>query len=126
MSMGTLKPATTYPMVVGKVLGYLRDQKGLGQKDLADAMGVTQPTLSRIENGQSALTVDQLALAASILKVSSDQILTMVDRSVESLKKQGVKVEHKKPSEEISPGLVLIGAAALAALLIVIFSKSKG
>ncbi len=120
-----LKPATTYPALVGRVLGYLREQKKLEQANLARAVGVSQPTWSRIENGQSAVTVDQLARAASALKMQTNQILAMVDQSVNRLERQGVRVERKKPSEEVGPGLVLIGAAALTALLVVILSKSK-
>lgn len=125
MSRASLQPATTYPTVVGKVLGYLRERKGLDQAALAKAVGVSQPTWSRIENGQSALTVDQLARAATALHMQTGQVLAMVDESTAKLERRGVRVEHKRPSEDVSPGLVLIGAAALTALLVAILAKSK-
>ena len=125
MSTNSLQPATTYPIVVGKVLHYLRRQKNLEQAALARAVGVTQSTWSRIENGQSALSVEQLAHAASLLDVRPEQILAMVGRSVQNLERQGVRVELRRPAEGVSPGLVFIGAAALTALLAAILSKSK-
>lgn len=124
-SSASLKPATTYPAVLGKVLSYLRAQKGLDQARLAQAAGITQSTWSRIENGQSALTVDQLARAATVLRIRTEQILALANQSVENLERQGIRVELKRPSEAVSEGLVLISAAALAVLLVVILSKSK-
>ncbi len=111
--------------MVGRVLGYLRELNRLDQAVLASAFGISQSTWSRIENGQSALTVDQLARAATALSMQTSQILAMVDQSALKLERKGVRVEYKKPSEDVSPGLVLIGAAALTALLVEILAKSK-
>lgn len=90
---------------------------------MAEAVGVTQSTWSRIENGQSALTVDQLARAASVLGLRSEQILALANESVENLRRQGITVEIKRPSEKLDPGLVLIAGAALAVLLAAILSN---
>lgn len=125
MSSNVLKPATTYPAIVGNILGYLRNQRGLDQGQLAKIVGVTQSTWSRIERGLSGLTVDQLAAAAQALGVKPEQIVAWADQATGRLEKQGVKVELKRASNNLGPGLVLIGAAALALLLAAILSKSK-
>lgn len=126
MSTATnLKPATTYPDVLGAVLRHLRKTNGLEQQPVSEAAGVTQSTWSRIERGDTAITVDQLARAASCLNTKPEKILILVDQSVKAIQKQGVKVEVKRKTEGISPGLILIGVAALAALIAVIFSKAK-
>ncbi len=125
MSTSIPKPATTYPIVIGKILQYLRNQRQIDQGALARAVGVTQSTWSRVETGQSALTVDHLARAATVLKQKPEQILALVDQSVENLERQGIAVEYKRPSEKLDTGLVLIAGAALALLLAAILTKSK-
>lgn len=125
MSSNALKPATTYPAIIGNILSQLRNERGLDQAQLAQIVGVTQSTWSRIERGLSGLTVDQLAAAAQALDVKPEQILTWADQATGRLAKQGVKVELKRTSSDLGPGLVLIGAAALGLLLAAILSKSK-
>jgi len=123
MSSATLRPGTSYPAIVGGVLVKLRDDIGLRQSELATAVGVTQATWSRIENGSSALTVEQLGLAAVKLRTHPNEILLLADQAVEQLKAQGVSVELSRDSTGIESGIVLIGAAALGALIAAVFLK---
>ena len=123
MSSTNLKPATTYPAIVGRILVDLRKRATIGQDVVAGAMGITQSTLSRVERGESALTVEQLARAAKPLGESASSILSMADSAVLELKDQGVNVSYQKSKSEIDTGLVLIGAAALGALIAAILSK---
>ena len=53
-------------------------------------VGVGQSTWSRIEKGQSALTVEQLAKAAGQLELQPHQLLAVVDGARENLEAQGI------------------------------------
>lgn len=125
MSTQELKPGTSYPAVVGSVLVNLRNQQGIRQGDLAQAVGVTQATWSRIENGSSALTIEQLGTAASRLGILPSQILVLADQAVQQLQQRGVQVEPTRGSASLDSGTAMIGAAALGALIAAVLLKAK-
>ncbi len=125
MSTQELKPGTSYPAVVGGVLVKLRNQQDIRQGDLARAVGVTQATWSRIENGSSALTIEQVGMAASKLGMLPSQIMALADEAVEQLQQRGVFVDPTRSTASLDSGTALIGAAALGALIAAVFLKSK-
>lgn len=123
MSNDNLKPATTYQAIVGRILVGLRKNAGIGQDQLAEAIEITQSTLSRVERGESALTVEQLARAAQRLGDKASHILSMADTAVEELSAQGINVQYGRIRSGVDTGLVLIGVAALGALIATVTSK---
>lgn len=125
MSSTILSPGTSYPAVVGGVLVKLRDEIGLRQAELATAVGVTQATWSRIENGSSALTIEQLGMAAAKLGVESNEVLRLADQASIQLKEQGVHVEPSRNAAGLDSGIALIGAAALGALIAAVILGKK-
>ena len=125
MSTQDLKPGTSYPAVIGSILVKLRGQQGVLQSDLAQAVGVTQATWSRIENGSSALTIEQLGLAAARLGVPPSQILQLTEQGVAQLNQRGVRVAPTRDAVSLDSGTALIGAAALGALIAAVFLKGK-
>lgn len=120
-----MKPATTYPAIIGGVLARLRNGRGLDQGKMAESVGVGQSTWSRVENGASALTIEQLATAAAVLGARPSEILAMADRSAADLRQRGIVVQLKRQSELTETELVLIGATALTILLAAILGKAK-
>jgi transcriptional regulator with XRE-family HTH domain len=60
---------------LGSRLRELRDTSGMSQGELADALGVDQSTVSRIERGQRAVTARELALASGALRVTLGEIV---------------------------------------------------
>lgn len=125
MSTTTLSPGTSYPAVIGGVLVKLRDKINLRQSELAATVGVTQATWSRIENGSSALTVEQLGLAATKLGVLPNKVLLLADQASIQLKAQGVQVKPSRISGGVDAGIALIGAAALGALIAAVILGKK-
>jgi transcriptional regulator with XRE-family HTH domain len=123
--MEPIKPATTYPSIVGGVLSNLRSQKGMHQKDLADAVGVTQATWSRIESGQNNVTLEHLRSAAKTLDVQPSQILAFADRTEMEAQFRGVTVTGSKSELNIHPGLALIAGAALGIIITYAIMKSQ-
>lgn len=81
---------TTYPALVGSIIAQCRKDKGIGQADFAEMVGLGQSTWSRIEKGLSALTVEQLAKAADQLEIKPFELLALVDGAREDLKNQGI------------------------------------
>jgi transcriptional regulator with XRE-family HTH domain len=51
----------------------LRLASGLRHKDLADALGVTQPTISRIESGRTRVSLPQVSLWLKVTSAPSDR-----------------------------------------------------
>ena len=70
-----------YPMQkIGKRLKYLRDSFGLSQEEMAVAIGSTQSSINRYENGQSNIPVTMLRQYAEYLDVSLDYIFARTDK----------------------------------------------
>jgi transcriptional regulator with XRE-family HTH domain len=118
-------PATTYPTIVGVVIAQLRDQQGLLQEHLAQHLGVTQATFSRIENGQSSLTVEQLRLVAQRLGKNPSHILAFAEEIELRMHNQGIEVTPKRDDERLKNVLILIGTAALIAMAVAVIANAK-
>lgn len=61
---------------VGERLQQARRARGISQKALAEALGVTQTTLSYWENGKRVITVEDLLTVAGALEVTADSLLS--------------------------------------------------
>jgi transcriptional regulator with XRE-family HTH domain len=113
---------TSYAAVVGRVLDSLRTERDMKQGALAESVGVGQSTWSRIEKGEVAISIDQLARAAAALGINPSDILLWADQVVASFteEKHGT-VLTDKPAEikknGIGAGALLLGAGALAAIV---------
>lgn len=122
MSTTQLAPATTYPALLGYVLLYQRKQAGLSQGVMAEAMDLSPSTLSRIERGEIALTVEQLARAASTLKTTPGEIVHMADRVARAARERGLRVEDQRLENPVALGLAIVGIAVLAAILMAVLA----
>ena len=60
---------------IGSRIARLRKDKGMTQKELAEALGVTQPAVSDYENDEIGLESIRIVQLAQILGVSADEIL---------------------------------------------------
>ena len=69
----------------------LRKAHGEQQKELAEAIGATQATISDIENGRKATSFDRLAAICQHYNVSADYLLGLIDepRTLIRPKKEG-------------------------------------
>ena len=71
-------------ITIVRLRGWLRERRvraGLSQYDLAEASGVCQTTLSRIERGERKLTVEALLRIAAALDVDALEALSAATRS---------------------------------------------
>lgn len=69
----------------------LRKARGEQQKELAEAIGATQATISDIENGRKATSFDRFAAICQHYNVSADYLLGLIDepRTLIPPKKEG-------------------------------------
>lgn len=120
---------TTYSAVLGVVLANIRKRKGVDQKEMADRMGLSQASYSRLEGGKSAFSVDQMFQAATALGISGDELNRQLSATIMHLDTNGVTVvpqlrgsTTQAKDEAVGLGHVIVGAA-LGALLIGLLSK---
>lgn len=122
MSITVTQERTSYPAVVGRIIAMQREQRGLEQSDIATEVGLSQSTWSRIETGQSALTIEQLAMAAKKLGTLPGQILGQADEVTSKLGAMNVTVEPSRPSRSDAV-VAMIAVAVLTILIMKLMSK---
>lgn len=112
-------PATSYPALVGGVLVELRERRGMTQADLAARMELAPSTWLRIENGSSALSIDQLALVAQVLGVRPGEIIEHADRAQDLASERKVRVEPERISsaDAVTLGLAVLSGATIGGLI---------
>ncbi|MBA4319393.1 MAG: transcriptional regulator, partial [Flavobacterium sp.] len=71
----------TKPKHIGRNISRIRELRGMKQDALAMAIGVSQQTISNIENSE-AVEEDKLELIAKELGVTSDAIKNFTDESI--------------------------------------------
>ncbi|MHC8354884.1 helix-turn-helix domain-containing protein [Pseudomonas sp. LB3P81] len=91
--MSEIEAVTTTGAVLGAVLATLRAEANMKQADLADVAGVGPSTWSRIEKGESGLSIDQLRLIAPALGYTPGAILEMAEAAEADVAKKGIKLQ---------------------------------
>lgn len=66
---------TPYSVAVSGILRRERVARGVQQGDLAKRLGMLQPAFSRIERGETVITVQQLRVVAHHLGISMSGVL---------------------------------------------------
>ncbi|MXW92746.1 MAG: helix-turn-helix domain-containing protein [Rhodospirillaceae bacterium] len=129
-----MKPETTYQTVLGRLIAMKRRQKQMDQEELAQHVGVSNSTWSRIEAGLSALSIDQLAKAAEKLGTPVGELTSEADDFVRALLQQeGVEVYSSRDQAnstasgaEASGGVFLRGETLTATVAAMMRKKPKG
>jgi transcriptional regulator with XRE-family HTH domain len=107
-----------YNVLVGKVIQQRRERSGKSQTEVAVGAGLTQSAYSRIELGQTALSVSHLRSIARTLNFKADAVIAEADRIAVQLEIQGVKVPDEKPDDgDMAKSALLIGLGILLAVL---------
>lgn len=103
-----------YNVLVGKVLQRHRERMGRNQTELAGAAGMKQSAYSRIETGQTALTLSQLHAIAGALSLKPEDIMKEVGDTENTLRSRKVDVPLEKPDDgEAVKAALLIGLGVL-------------
>lgn len=121
-NMSTPKMPTAvmpYNALVGQVIQRHREILGKNQGEVAQALGLTQSAYSRVESGQTALTVSHLRSLTKTLGTTPESILSEADSLAKQLVAKGVQVPNEKPTDNDNEvkAAFLIGLGILLALL---------
>ena len=68
-----------YTQFFSKRIYNLRKQRGLSQKELGEAVGLSHKAISTIESGARSTTIEKLVLLADFFQVSTDYLLGRKD-----------------------------------------------
>ncbi|EOA6618001.1 helix-turn-helix domain-containing protein [Vibrio vulnificus] len=123
----------SYSSILGVVVANKRKELGIEQSVLAEKMGLSQASYSRLESGKSTFSVDQMFECAKALRIAPDELFNSVVNTVNNLKEsKQVSVQAqlrgnatKAKSEGGSNVGTFIAGAALGALIIGLAGKSK-
>lgn len=119
---------TSYSSILGVVVSNKRLERGIDQADIADKMGLSQASYSRLESGKSSFSVDQMFECANALELSVEDLLSLVVNTVGNLKLSGdveVKAQVRGNATKAQNGAVggFIAGAALVGLLVALSGK---
>jgi transcriptional regulator with XRE-family HTH domain len=107
-------------IALGKAIAWLREQRRMSQADLAAAVGISQPTLSRFERGDgqpNALTMRRLADA---LGISVDDLHARVEEALkraERLSKDALSKATKTVDSTWNGLGAVVGTLGIVALI---------
>lgn len=112
--MTETKFLTTYESVVSQTVAKLRDQKGISQAAFAEQVGLSPSTWSRIESGDSGLSIDHLKKVAEILGLKPHQLLEIADKVLEETPQLEVVTKKKEMVTTITAASAAAGMAVTA------------
>ncbi len=84
--------ATTSNAVLGHLLALVRRRRHLTQAQVAGALGLAGSTWSRVEKGETPITVEQLRVVADKLDVDATTLLGLAEQAEEALRGSGFLV----------------------------------
>ena len=116
---------TTKYALIGLVISQEREQQGHDQKTFAKISGISQPTLSRIERGETVIDVEQLDKAAHALGLEVQELIDRANQFVEQMPEWGVEVVDRDTLKKNtgSSGGALLGAALAGFLIGMLLKK---
>ena len=110
-------------MLIGKILQRHREHIGKNQSEIAEVARLTQSAYSRIESGQSPLTLAHLHAISNALGIKPDEVLKEADQITGKLVSQNVSVPFDKPENgDNTKAALLIG---LGVLLLILAANNK-
>lgn len=71
---------------------HIRKQKKLSQTDVADVLGISQNAYSRIERGETKLTVDRIKQIAKVLDVKYYDLLSGASAHIDSGESEQIEI----------------------------------
>ncbi|MCP5194052.1 MAG: helix-turn-helix transcriptional regulator [Pseudomonadales bacterium] len=123
-------PRTTFSAVLGVVLCNIRLHQAIEQAEIAERMGLSQASYSRLENGKAAFSVDQMYQAADALGITGEEISRNLNSVVRSLIKEGIEVVPQvrgnsgQAKDSIRAADKLLRGSTLSSVLIGILGNS--
>lgn len=111
---------TSYTVLLGSYIARLRKERGFDQMTFAKKINMSQPSLSKIETGQTVLNVIQLRTIARVLNIEPNYILAEIERIANDIQRRGITVQDHKPDQSMN---FFLGAAAVAGIIALLMSE---
>jgi|GEM_PF-4527521 len=87
---------TSIPAVIGSLLAKRRMDQALSQTDAADILDISTSSWSRIENGETSMTMDQLFAICRALELKPSAFFALVEDKIALLEEKGITVNPHK------------------------------
>ena len=108
-----------YRLILGKVVAGLRKNHGISQLEFAKRIGVSQPTLSRIERGQAVPDVLLFGRIAENLGLTPAELHEVVEESLRRAQEAAAGATHQAANSESlwTTAFAIAGLVGLAGLV---------
>lgn len=117
--------ATSYASILGQMIRQLREQYALDQKSLADHIGVSVMTISRIEAGDTVLDVPQMEKVAIFFKIEPVEFFRTSLIAKTSAEKENFRVFQNKKEFNQHPNMAIMSAASVLAIIAAVLNGKK-
>lgn len=117
--------ATSYASILGQMVRRLREERHKDQKDLADHLGVSVMTVSRIETGDTVLDVPQMERVASFFDLDPVKFFQNSLAAKEKAEQKNYRVFQNKREINKHPNAAILGAAAVLGIIAAVFLSKK-
>ncbi len=116
--------ATSYAAILGQMIKQLRENNRLDQADLAEPLGVSVMTVSRIESGDTVLDVPQMEKVARFFGMNPSTFFDDSLKIKEQAERANYKVLQNKKEINKNPEMAILSIAAIVGLVAgIIISK---
>lgn len=117
--------ATSYAAILGQMIKQLRESKNADQADLANHLGVSVMTISRIESGDTVLDVPQMEKAASFFNMDATDFFENSLKIKKKAEKQNYTVFQNKKEINKHSNVALLSVAAIVGIVAGIMLSKK-
>lgn len=94
-------PYTTHTAVFGAVLSLLREKRKIKQGVFAKKIEMSNPSISKIEKGDTPLSYENLIRCSSILGLRASAILDICEKIEDRLVERGIQVLMEAPKGDV-------------------------
>ena len=88
--------STTVSHVTGALLHCLREFEGITQTSLAENTGMSTSGLSKLEKGETNISIEQIFILGGQFKLKSSEFMVLLEDSIELINKKGIFVANTK------------------------------
>lgn len=117
--------ATSYAAILGQMIRQLREAKNADQADIANHLGVSVMTISRIESGDTVLDVPQMEKVASFFNMEATDFFENSLKIKKKAEKQNYTVFQNKKEINKHSNVALLSVAAIVGIVTGIMLSKK-
>lgn len=120
-----MKTAVMFNVVLGQVVVAARRGRNLTQGEAAQAAGLLQSGLSRLERGETTFTIGQLRRVAGVLGTHASDIVMSAEEGERALAKQGIQVLDEAPPSKESARWIWLAPVQVEQVLVAVGARRR-